>query len=97
MGAKDFLIGGDLNVELKLEGGGKEPQGLGILDWHGLYFTALHAQEVVRTWRPTRKTSMVTIIERTQLRGDEFLCDLSRPWSISYATRMEEERSKEAD
>ena len=37
MGAKDVLIGGDLNVELKLEGGGKELQGLDSLDWHGLY------------------------------------------------------------
>ena len=29
MGAKDFFIGGDLNIELKLEG-------LNSLDWYGL-------------------------------------------------------------
>ena len=36
MGAKDFFIGGDLNIELKIEGGNEEFQRLDNLDWCGL-------------------------------------------------------------
>ena len=37
MGAKDFFICGDLNVELNLENGDKRIEGLDSLDWNGLY------------------------------------------------------------
>ena len=37
MGTEDFFISGDLNIELKLEGGkGEEFQGFDSLDWYGL-------------------------------------------------------------
>ena len=37
MGAKDFLIGDDLNMKFKLEtgGAGLEFQGLDAMDWYG--------------------------------------------------------------
>ena len=37
MGAKDFFVGGDLNIELKLEGGREDFEGLDSADWYGLY------------------------------------------------------------
>ena len=36
MGAKDFLIGGDLNIELKLEGGSEDFEGPDSTDWYDL-------------------------------------------------------------
>ena len=37
MGAKDFFIGGDLNIELELEGGNMECHGFDSLDWNGVH------------------------------------------------------------
>ena len=31
---KDFFIG-DINIELRLEGGGEDTRGVGSFDWHG--------------------------------------------------------------
>ena len=41
----------------------------------GVVFTGLNAKEV-RTWRLTRKSSMVTIVQRCQWRCDEDLGEL---------------------
>ena len=37
LGAVDFLIGGDINIELKLELGDVDLQGLNGFDWYGIY------------------------------------------------------------
>ena len=37
MGAADFLIGGDLNIELKLETDHEDLLGLDGIDWYGIY------------------------------------------------------------
>ena len=37
MGVKDFFIGGDLNIELKFEGGSEDFVGLHSIDWYGFY------------------------------------------------------------
>ena len=37
MGAVDFLIGGDINIELKLEPDHEDLQGLDGIDWYGIY------------------------------------------------------------
>ena len=36
LGAKDFFFG-DINIELRLEGGSEDTRGLGSFDWHGPY------------------------------------------------------------
>ena len=36
-GAKDFFIGGDINIELKLDVGTDEFEGLECIGWYGLY------------------------------------------------------------
>ena len=36
-GAVDFFIGGDINIELKLEPGDEDLQGLDGIDWYGIY------------------------------------------------------------
>ena len=44
MGAKDFFIGGDLNIELKMESSWEDEfRGLDSLDWYGL--VDLYAKE----------------------------------------------------
>ena len=37
MGAMDFFIGGDINIELKLEPDHEDLQGLDGIDWYGIY------------------------------------------------------------
>ena len=37
MGAKDFFIGGDRIIELRLESAGEKLQDLGRFDWYGLH------------------------------------------------------------
>ena len=37
MGAVDFFIGGDLNIELKLCLTGDEHRGLNRIEWYGMY------------------------------------------------------------
>ena len=37
MGAVDFFIGGDINIELKLEPDHEDLQGLDGIDWYGIY------------------------------------------------------------
>ena len=37
MGAVDFFIGGDINIELKLEPDHEDHQGLDGIDWYGIY------------------------------------------------------------
>ena len=37
LGAVDFFIGGDINIELKLEPGDEDLQGLDGIDWCGIY------------------------------------------------------------
>ena len=37
LGAVDFFIGGDINIELKLEPGDEDLQGLDGIDWYGIY------------------------------------------------------------
>ena len=37
LGAIDFFIGGDLNIELKLEPDHEDLQGLDGIDWYGMY------------------------------------------------------------
>ena len=37
LGAVDFFIGGDINIELKLEPGDEDHQRLDGIDWYGIY------------------------------------------------------------
>ena len=37
LGAVDFFIGGDINIELKLEPGDEDLHGLDGIDWYGIY------------------------------------------------------------
>ena len=37
MAAEDFFIGGDINIELKLETSGEYLQGLDGIDWYGIH------------------------------------------------------------
>ena len=37
LGATDFFIGGDINIELKLEPDHEDLQGLAGMDWYGMY------------------------------------------------------------
>ena len=37
MGAEDFFIGGDINIELKLDNDHKDFQGIDGIDWYGIY------------------------------------------------------------
>ena len=37
MGAVDFYIGGDINIELELEDSGEDLQGLDGIDWYGMH------------------------------------------------------------
>ena len=37
LGAVDFFIGGDINIELKLQLGDEDLQGLDGIDWYGIY------------------------------------------------------------
>ena len=37
LGAVDFFIGGDSNIELELEPGDEDLQGLDGTDWYGIY------------------------------------------------------------
>ena len=37
MGTVDFFVGGDLNMELELEGCGGDLVGIDSVDWYGLY------------------------------------------------------------
>ena len=36
-GAVDFFVGGDLNIELKLDIADDEHRGLGSIEWYGMY------------------------------------------------------------
>ena len=45
LGAVDFFIGGDINIELKLEPGDEDLQGLNGIDWWDLWAT------MSRRWR----------------------------------------------
>ena len=37
MGAEDFNIGGDINIELKMKTSGEDVQELDGVDWYGIY------------------------------------------------------------
>ena len=73
-GAKGFFIGGDSNIELKLEGGREDFHGLDSLDWYGFYGHECRGggEDMVTCGGFT----LATIIARFRLRGDEYMGEL---------------------
>ena len=65
MGAMEFFIGGDINVELKLEPDHEDFQGLDGINWYGIYGPeCLGCGKDVITYE---KIEVVTVTERVRL------------------------------
>ena len=73
MGAQDTFIGGDVNIELKLEGGNGKFQGLDGLVWYGLCGPECRggSENLV-----TYENTLATVSEGFRLRGDEYFGEL---------------------
>ena len=67
-GAVDFFIGGDLNIELKLDITDDEHRGLDSIEWYGMY-----GSEWRRGYYCFWKIEVVPIVERFQLHRDQHL------------------------
>ena len=70
-GAKDVFVGGDCKLSSNWKVEEKNFMVSSVLI--GVVLMGLNAEKEVRTWRPTRKTSVAAAIEGLQLRGDEYM------------------------
>ena len=75
-GAVDFFIGGDLNLELKLDIADDEHRGLDSIDWYGMYVPECKGcgEDAVAY----EKIEVVPIIARFQLHCDQYLDEQRR-------------------